>query len=233
MGVVEDLLEQNIPMYASELECFGFYVMGNFPSGVEEAFLYLPGPLPVLFSAPHAVRHMRQGKAKPSDTFTGTLAVLLNYLSGCSVLVNRRNYGGDPNFDRDCEYKQFLLKILNECGTEVVLDLHGATEKHGFAIDTGTLRGRSLGDRPEVLLNLEDCLRSYRITSLSRDYFPAIKQHTVTRFVCENTDIPAIQLEISRKYRRPYKKPVEFCRLLAALLDFTSLFRRNSVSRSY
>ena len=227
MGVVEDLLEQNIPKYASELECAGFYVLGNFPAGVEEAFLYLPGRLPVLFSAPHAVRHMRQGKAKPSDTFTGTLAVLLNYLGSCNVLVNRRNYGGDPNFDRVCEYKQSLLNILNERCIEVVLDLHGATEKHGFAIDAGTLRGRSLGDRPELLLSLEDCLQSYGITGLSRDYFPAAKQHTVTRFVCENTDIPAIQLEISRKYRRPYEKPAEFCRLLAALLEFTSLFQRS------
>lgn len=90
MGVMEELIEQNIPEYASELECAGFYVLGNFPAKVEEAFLYLPGLLPVLISAPHAVRHMRLGRAKASDTFTGTLAVLLNYLSGCSVLVNRR-----------------------------------------------------------------------------------------------------------------------------------------------
>ena len=225
MGVVEDLLEQNIPKYASQLECAGFYVLGNFPACVEEAFLFLPGRLPVLISAPHAVRHIRQGKAKPSDTFTGTLAVLLNYLGDCSVFINRRNYGGDPNFDRVCVYKQSLINILKELGTELVLDLHGATEKHGFAIDFGTLRGRSLKDRPELLLNLEYCLQSYGINGLSRDYFSAAKQHTVTRYVCENTDMPAIQLEISRKYRCPYEKPAEFCQLLAALLEFARLFR--------
>ncbi|ACV61985.1 hypothetical protein Dtox_1099 [Desulfofarcimen acetoxidans DSM 771] len=228
MGLVEDLLERDIPDYASKLECAGFYVLGNFPAQVGEAFLYLPGTLPILLSAPHAVRHVRLGKAKPSDTFTGTMAVLLNYLSGCGVLVNRRNYGGDPNYDRECKYKNFLLNILKKNNVELVLDLHGAAEKHAFAVDSGTLQGRSLKDKPELLLYLENCLNFYGVSDLSRDYFPAAKQHTVTRFVCENTDIPAIQLEINRRYRRPYEKPADFCRLLAALLDFSNLFKKNN-----
>lgn len=41
-------------------------------------FKYSPGSLPVLVSAPHSVRHMRQKKIKPSDEFTGSMACLLN-----------------------------------------------------------------------------------------------------------------------------------------------------------
>ncbi|WP_066634893.1 hypothetical protein [Desulfolucanica intricata] len=217
MGVVEDLMAQGLPERASEVECANFYVLGNFKAQAQESFWYLPGRVPVLLSAPHAVRHSRLGKTKPADTYTGTVAVLLHHLVNCSVLVNRRNYGGDPNFDRVCAYKDYLKGILKTQQVNLVLDLHGAAERHGFDLDLGTLNGRSLRNRPELLEYVADSFKRYGITNLSVDYFPAAKQHTVTRFVCEELGLPALQFEISRKYRCPYKKPVEFCRLIAAL----------------
>ena len=45
----------------------------------EEPFLVLPGKLPVLVTAPHAVRYCRQRKIKPSDQFTGSIVCLLNH----------------------------------------------------------------------------------------------------------------------------------------------------------
>jgi len=45
----------------------------------EEPFWFSAGKLPVLVSAPHAVRHYRQKKIRMSDEFTGSIVYLSPY----------------------------------------------------------------------------------------------------------------------------------------------------------
>ncbi|HWR38682.1 MAG TPA: hypothetical protein VN611_04210, partial [Patescibacteria group bacterium] len=70
----------------------------------EEPFWVAIGKIPVLVSAPHAVRHCRQKKIKMSDEFTGALAFLLNQMTECHGIAATKLYGGDPNVDNPCVY---------------------------------------------------------------------------------------------------------------------------------
>jgi len=194
-------------------------------------FRFLPGDLPVLVSAPHSVRHLRQKKIKPSDEFTGSIACLLNNVTGCSSLAVTRLYGGDPNYDDKCIYKEALRDISRRHSLKLILDLHGASREHGFDIDIGTINGQSLLGQTEYATELRKCFAEYGITGVSENRFSVSGQNTVTFFSANVLEIPAIQLEINKRFRVPHQNGRDFCRLVGALSDFLNSFTPGMLTR--
>lgn len=184
----------------------------------EIPFKYLTGTIPILVSAPHAVRHIRQKKIKQSDIFTGSLAFLLNQITGCHTLAVTRLYGGDPNFDQPCIYKDHLAKICQENKINFVIDLHGASADKAYDMDMGTMHGRSLLNHPELKGLIIDAFQKAGITNLSSNELPAAIQNTVTKYSANLLGIPSVQLEVNRKFRTPNQNPMAYCRILAALV---------------
>lgn len=183
-------------------------------------FRYLSGRIPVLVSAPHAVRHYREKRIKPSDEFTGSIVCLLHQLTGCHALAVTRLYGGDPNFDHPCIYKSYLGDICREHGIRLVIDLHGAAREHNFDIDIGTVNGVSLLGKQKILQRLISSLENAGFTRISQNYFSTTNENIVTRFAARELNIPALQLEINKMYRVPHQNGQAYCRLMSALFAF-------------
>lgn len=183
-------------------------------------FRYLPGRIPVLVSAPHAVRHYREKKIKPSDEFTGSIACLLHQLTGCHTLAVTRLYGGDPNFDYPCIYKSFLGDICREHSVKLVIDLHGAARDHDFDIDIGTVNGASLLGKQKILQRLVTSLENTGFTRISQNFFSTVNENIITRFAANELAVPALQLEINKMYRVPHQNGEAYCRMMAALITF-------------
>jgi len=183
-------------------------------------YKYFPGTLPLLISAPHAVRHIRHKKVKPSDEFTGSMAYLLNEITSWHSLAVTKLYGGDPNFDHQCIYKDFITKLALENRPKLVVDLHGAAREHDFAVDIGTMKGSSLLGQNHYRDILKSCLTKYDVTPISENKYTVSGNKTITAHVSESLGIPALQLEINKKYRSPNQNPTDYCRVLAALADF-------------
>lgn len=192
-----------------------------------DLFLKVKGSLPVLLSAPHAVRHTRCGKIKKSDRVTGTLALLLAEETDCSALCLCRNYGGDPNYDEVSPYKQELLEMIAHLRPRIVIDLHGmATTK--LDIDIGTMWGRSLNGRRDLVDRLKSCLAPYGLHKIVENKsFCAAHTHTITRLVSteNHPPVPALQLEISGIYRDLWSHPGEFVKLFRGLADYIETIR--------
>ncbi|MHB1166995.1 MAG: hypothetical protein ACYC4E_00220 [Carboxydocellales bacterium] len=74
----------------------------------ESPFKYIPGTIPIIVSAPHAVRHLRKKEIKRSDEYTGATACLLNRFTGCHGLAVTKLYGEDANLDYPSVYKDYL-----------------------------------------------------------------------------------------------------------------------------
>lgn len=217
---LNELLER-----ASEIE------MNLFPKHdrIENADLFIKfdGSLPVLLSAPHAVRHTRRGKIKKSDRVTGTLALLLAEKTGCSALCLCRNYGGDPNYDEASPYKQELLAMIARLRPRIVLDLHGMASTR-LDIDVGTMWGRSLNGRRDLVDRLKSCLAPYGLHKIVENKsFCAAHTHTITRLVSTENHPPvsALQLEISGLYRNLWTHPGEFIKLFKGLADYIESLR--------
>lgn len=183
-----------------------------------EPFRYFPGEIPVLVSAPHAVRHVRQKKIKVSDEYTGSIVYLLNKLIGCHALATIKLYGGDPNVDSPCIYKDKIVEICKKEKIRFVLDIHGAARNHDFDIDLGTHGRATLLAQSKIQETFEDNFLRFGIKKISKDYFAASGVNTITNFVARELHIPSIQIEINKGYRSPAQNPQGFHRLIGALI---------------
>ena len=181
-------------------------------------FVYLPGTMPVLVSAPHAVRHIRRKEIKQSDIFTGAIAYLLHQLTGCHVLAVTRLYGGDPNWDQPCIYKQQLAQIAAEQPIRLIIDLHGASGERLFDAELGTMRGNSFLGRQDFLPAITKACQSAGLKNISVDQvFTAAEQPTITSFAVNVLRIPAVQIELNRRYRAPQQNGLSFHQGISAL----------------
>lgn len=184
----------------------------------EDPFWYSHGKLPVLVSAPHAVRHFRHKKIKMSDQFTGSIVYLLNQLTGCHAIAVTKLYGGDPNFDDPCIYKERIAEICDREKVKFVLDIHGAAREREFDVDFGMNGGKTLLGKSKMLQLIERNFQDFGLSRTSYDYFAASGPHTIANYVARELGIPAVQIEINKQYRVPAQNPQGFHRLLGALV---------------
>ena len=184
----------------------------------EDPFWVSRGKLPVLVSAPHSVRHYRQKKIKMSDQFTGSIVYLLNQLTGCHAIAVTNLYGGDPNFDNPCIYKERIAQICRREKVKFVLDIHGAAREHEFDADFGTNRGETLL-KTSMLELVERNFKDFGLSRITHGHFAAAGPNTISSFVARELTIPALQIEINKQYRVPAQNPMGFHRILGALMS--------------
>ena len=184
----------------------------------EDPFRFFPGTLPVLVSAPHAVRYYRQKRIKISDEFTGSIVYLLNKLTGCHALAVTKLYCGDPNVDNPCLFKERINEICSREKVKLVLDIHGATREHKFDVDLSTNSGKTLLTKVKMLETLDLNFQTFGLIRLSHNHSAAFGLNTVTNYVARELEIPAVQLEINKQYRVPAQNPQGFHRMLGALV---------------
>lgn len=223
MGKPEDILlefsRSRIHEEAVNIERVHFYKTDKrVNSKQEDPFWVTLGNLPILVSAPHAVRHYRQKKIKMSDQFTGSIAYLLNQLTGCHAIAATKLYGGDPNVDNPCIYKEKIVEICGREEVKFVLDLHGAAREREFDVDFGTNGGKTLLVKTRMLELIESNFQAYGLSRISHDYFAASGPNTMANYIARELGIPALQIEINKQFRVPAQNPQGFHRLLGALV---------------
>lgn len=218
--ILQELQRARINEEAVSIERVHFYKTDK---GVnpkqEDPFRLFTGRLPVLVSAPHAVRHFRQKKIKVSDEFTGSIVCLLNKLTGCHALAAAKLYGGDPNVDNPCIYKDRVRQICAGEKVKLVLDIHGAARTQEFDIDFGTNRGKNTLGQERQLKTLVQNFQAFGLSKISFDHFAASGLNTIANYVARELGIPAIQIEINKQFRVPGQNPHAFYRVLGALAE--------------
>ncbi|MDR3599242.1 MAG: hypothetical protein P4L49_01950 [Desulfosporosinus sp.] len=224
MGKQENILQEfrriRINEEAVNVEKIYFYKTDRrVNSKQEEPFLFFPGKLPVLLSAPHAVRHYRQKKIKMSDQFTGSIVYLLNKLTDCHAIAATKLYGGDPNVDNPCIYKEKIAEICSREKIKFILDIHGAAHEQEFDVDFGTNSGKTLLVKAKTLAILEKNFQNFGLIRISYDHFAATSPNTLVNYVARELGISAVQVEINKHYRVPAQNPQGFHRLMGALME--------------
>lgn len=182
-------------------------------------FMYLSGRLPILISAPHSVRHVRQKEIKSSDEFTGSLVYLLHQVTGCHAIAVTKLYGGDPNWDDPCIYKDAIRSISREQEIKIIIDIHGAGRERNFDVDLGTMKGKSLLGRNEIVPWVKEKFGLAGLSKISSNFFSAADQYTITRFSAEELHIPSMQMEINRRYRSPQQNGSDYFTLFRGLAE--------------
>ena len=195
------------------------------PPGTEW-FEVLTGTGPVLVSAPHATRPTRNGKLRFADAGTGSLAVSLHNLTGCTVIYTTYASSSDPNYYDGNEYKEQLKKLIQFQKPSLVIDLHASHRNRPYDVDFGTLDGRSLLGNNEILKQLSNHLRAEGLANFSQDYFSGSKNATVTKWA-SSLGVPAVQLEINATWITPGPEKLlahRYAQLLQALVRFINTY---------
>ena len=186
----------------------------------EEVRVRRHGPAPLVFSAPHSVRHRRRDVEKAADIRTGGLAELLAEAAGGVAVTSLGRLAADPNWDAEpTPFRRRLLSVL-EPGT-LVLDLHGM----GDAWEADAVIG--LGPAPTEAVRraadaLAQALAGRGLDARLGHPFPAVHPGTVTAAVQAAGGL-ALQLELAARRRRPLRDPAGSALVVAALLDWVGL----------
>lgn len=112
-----------------------------------ENFEIFRGNLPVIVSAPHAVKQWRNGREKNRDALTGGIVEYLVGKFGVYGITRIWEEKDDPNYGEDVwsrEYRQRVGEMVNEVGAKIMFDIHGCRNRHGFDIDIGINGGKNL-----------------------------------------------------------------------------------------
>lgn len=191
------------------------------PRGVSP-FHHLPGTVPLLISAPHSAIHMRNGRLKRADGFTGAMAHLLATETNAHALYSSYRLSTDPNYDVHSPYKSLLGRIVRQHKIQFVLDLHGMSNWHRIGAALGTMNGRSC---PSQLPIIETILKSHGFAQVSEKtakrfkglkwrtfvtdhsrFTGGIANNTITRFVVDKLGIYGIQIELCSTIRVVYEE---------------------------
>ena len=191
--------------------------------------IILPGNNGIIVSAPHATNHIRLNKYKIYERYTAAISVLMHSLTGASSLYTNTVSIADPNYYDHCSYKDCLKEFTSRNTNYFLLDIHGTGEERECDIYPG------IGSNKEFLLGhteiLEDFYRisaKYGINIGSLDKFPALKQQTVTKYSATQLNIPSMQIEINKKYRKPDNSPEKFLDLVLFIREFLEKIKKRN-----
>lgn len=162
----------------------------------EKSFQIKDGTSKILIVAPHATSHIREGKIKVFDSGTGSLAIMLNDLAKTPIIYTIHLSLSDPNYYDENEFKVELAKLLEKYKPTLVIDLHASHWYRPYDVDIGTIKGKSFLDREDLINLLIQKLKKEGISNISKDFFPASGNETVTKFVSKK-GYPCIQLEVN------------------------------------
>lgn len=168
-----------------------------------KSFETIKGKMPILISAPHSVRQIRNGKIKGKDIYTGPIAIVLQQETNCHCIYKTKNNNDDANYDiENNTYKQEILKIIKQNNIKLLLDIHGASDEHGFGVDIATGERKNLNGNEKAIEILVGILKKHNIENIEIDkVFKAKSIHTICKTIAEKTSIPCIEIEIAKKFR--------------------------------
>ena len=165
----------------------------------ENSFEFLPGEIgDIVFSCPHAVTHMREGKQVLADINTGPLGMAMHSL-GYSLLVKTKNCNDDPNYDYKSTYKDYLSDYVKYNNIKYLIDLHGMSKKRNVLIALGTSFGKH-SDKSLELTNqfIKIATKNGLDTEQIKIDFPfSGARRTVSAFINKKNKIETLQIELN------------------------------------
>lgn len=180
-------------------------------TGVNFKIIY--GNLPILLSAPHAVRQSRNGQIKGADTLTGPIVELLCERTGANGIIRTFNLQDDPNSENaryGLEYKKAILGLVEQKDISCMFDIHGCGDNHLFDIDIGTNNGININGANNFLDTIYEKLAAIGHTVVDKE-FRASQDTTICNYISKKTDISCFQIELSTSLR---KNPNKLLQLL-------------------
>lgn len=187
----------------------------------DDSFVYLPGTIPVVVTAPHARALQKPDRLKPGEPETEVWARHLNATAGAHAFIKVRDDGNDPNDAVTSPFRDAVAELAARENLVAGLDLHqlSPTREQDFIIGTG--KGRNVGHNPQPVALLRAAFAAAGdFDILVDEIFPALGEHRVSSDVFRRTGVPYMQVEVNSTLAGDLRVPVALealVRELAAL----------------
>ncbi len=166
-------------------------------------FKIIEGNKPIILSAPHAVKQIREGRTKDEDKLTGAIVEYLCTKTGANGIIRTWNNNDDPNYynsGNSLEYKKAILNCIKNKNIAILIDVHGCKDNHGFDLEIGTNNGENINYNTNYLEILKTEFSKIGKVVID-EKFKSSKPTTVSSFINKNSGIPCIQIEIASNLR--------------------------------
>lgn len=163
----------------------------------------ITGRVPILFSAPHTVKQMRDGEMKERDGITGGITEYLCQFFGAFGVIRTWNDADDPNYAQDKvseRYRQQIIKLVKDNDIKWVFDVHGILGKYGIDIDLGVNEGRNVACDLNMIKKMVSLWPQELVVKIDEP-FQALSPWTVSNYVHRMTGANCVQMELSTKVR--------------------------------
>lgn len=186
------------------------------PPPGEPDYRFIGGEYPVLVMAPHATAYWREGEFQEGDSFTGSMAAVLNRMSGCHSLSSNFCCVADPCYYLETPMRRAFADVVKAGQIGMVVMLLGAPwhEAPGLQLS-------AYGPSPDVTEDYATRLRMklsaiepVMADSSENQYFPLV------RFAAEELAVPTLVVRMHKRYRMPRLQSEMFSKVVGALNEF-------------
>jgi len=186
------------------------------PPPGEPDYRFLGGNLPVLVVAPHSTAYWREGEFEEAEAFTGSMAAVLNKVSGCHSLMANYCCVADPCYYLETPLRRAFADIVKAGQVGLVVMLLGASwhEAPGLQICAA-------GPVAEVYEDYANRLK-IKLGAVEPAIADGADMHIppLVRFAATELGVPIILLKMHKRYRMPRLQGQLFSRVVSLLNDF-------------
>lgn len=181
----------------------------QYNSASDDYFGIIEGSIPILLSAPHGAKHLRDGRWKGEDEYTASLALKLGELTEASVIYVKNKTEADSNYLPSTRYKDAIKELVARRGIRFLADIHGADIARDYKINVGIIDEEDMEkcSCPRYKPVIEETIQPFQYPLFNLDTFTAESLETVTSFARYVCGIEAAQFEINARYRIVERKP--------------------------
>ena len=162
------------------------------------------GKIPILLSAPHAVRSFKNGSLKEADVLTGPIVEFLCKETGANGIIRTYNLQDEPNSSNigySLRYKEAILDLVDRNDIKCMIDIHGCHERHPFDFEIGTNNGLNINNMNNFLDTICEGFATIGETVVDKK-FKASLETNICNYISKKSRIPCFQVEINSKFRK-------------------------------
>ena len=195
------------------------------PIPFQSGYRFIKGKFPILLSAPHAARTIRDGGLKIRENYVGSFVHILS--KQCEVYgIYTTHIIIDPNRYDLSNYKQKIKKLIDNRDIKLVIDIHGLHKSHTFDVDIGTYNYTSVLGNQKIIEHLKSSFKKHGFKKISENFFTRKSRDTITSFSYK-LGVPSLQLEIHKSHRYLRFEKENALRMFKALYEAIETIKQN------
>ena len=166
-----------------------------------KGFQIVTNTVPIMISAPHSAKQLRNGKVQAKEAQTDYFATMIANRENVSCIFKTAFLNDDANADKESEYKVELKNFVQKNGIKYLLDLHTMSDKRLPDICIAINGGKNIQNRYTELQDIISAFNSNGISTVTVDEpFKAADPNCISNYISTTCNIPCFHIEINKKF---------------------------------